>query len=87
MTHQYLIISKFHFISPFPNTYTWADPEGGQGVRTPSPEKITKNIGLLSKKKGERLLSNTGPDPLKNHKTTEQALNVGPSSARQRNAI
>ena len=37
-----------------------------------------KNIGFLS---------NTGPDPLKNHKATNPAFNVGPSSARQRNAI
>ena len=31
--------------------------------------------------------SNTGPDPLKNHKATKLAFNVGPSSVRQRNAI
>ena len=31
--------------------------------------------------------SNTGPDPLKNHKATKPAVNVGPSSSRQRNAI
>ena len=48
-----------------------ADPEGGQGVRTPPPPK---NIGFLS---------NTGPDPLKNHKAAKPAFNVGPSSARQ----
>ena len=30
---------------------------------------------------------NTGPDPLKNYKATKPALNVGPSSTRQRNAI
>ena len=36
-----------------------------------------KNIGFLS---------NTGPDPLKNHKATKPAFNVGPSSTRQRNA-
>ena len=49
---------------------------GGQGVRTP-PEKSQKNIGFLS---------NSGPNSLKN-KPTEPAFNVGPSSARQRNAI
>ena len=49
---------------------------GGQGVRTPL--KITKNIGFSS---------NTDPDPLKNRKATKPAFNVGPSSARQRNAI
>ena len=49
----------------------------GQGVWTP---------GKLKKKYIE-FLSNTGPDPLKNQKTTKQAFNVGPSSARQRNAI
>ena len=37
-----------------------------------------KNIGFLS---------NTGRDPLKNHKATKPAFHVGPSSARQRNAI
>ena len=57
-----------------------ADPEGVQGVRTPLPPpgKSQKNIEFLS---------NTGPDPLKNHKVTKPALNVGPSSARQRSAI
>ena len=53
-----------------------ADPEGGQGVRTPL--KNHKNIGFNI---------NTGPDPLKKHKATKPAFNVGPSSARQRNAI
>ena len=55
-----------------------ADPEGGQGVRTPPPLKNHKNIGFLS---------NTGPGPLKNHKATKTAFSVGPSSASQRNAI
>ena len=49
---------------------------GGQGVCTLS--KKSQNIGLLS---------NTGLDPLKNHKATKPAFNVGPSSARQRTAI
>ena len=49
---------------------------GGQGVRT--PRKNHKNLGFLS---------NTGPDLLKNHKATKPAFNVGPLSARQRNAI
>ena len=44
----------------------------------PPPLKDPKNIGFLS---------NTGPDPLKNHKVTKPAFNVGPSSASQRNAI
>ena len=50
-------------------------PKGGEEVRT-SPEKY-KNIGFLS---------NSGPDPLKNHKATKQAFNVWPSSGRQPNA-
>ena len=57
-----------------------ADPEGGgggQGVQTPPPLKNHKNIGFLSN------LSNTGPDPLENHKAAKPAFNVGPSSARQ----
>ena len=50
---------------------------GGQGVRT-IPLKNQENVGFLS---------NTGPYPLKNHKATKPAFNVGPSSARQRNAF
>ena len=46
---------------------TCADPDGGQGVRTPLENH--KNIGFFS---------NTGPDPLKNHKATKPAFNVGP---------
>ena len=49
---------------------------GGAGGRDPS-WKITKNIGLLN---------NICSDTLKNHKATKPAFNVGPSSARQRNA-
>ena len=37
-----------------------------------------KNIGFLS---------NAGPDPLKNHKATHSAFNVGPSSARNAGPI
>ena len=40
--------------------------------------KNHKNIGFLS---------NTGPDPLKNHKATKPALNVRPSLVHQRNPI
>ena len=50
---------------------------GGTGGPT-SPLENHKNIGFLS---------NTGPDPLINHKATKPAFNVGLSSARQRNAI
>ena len=32
-------------------------------------------------------LSNTGQDPLKNHKTAKSAFNVGPLTARQQDAI
>ena len=48
------------------------------GGPTSPLENHKKNIGFLS---------NTGPDPLKNHKATRPAFNVGLSSARQRNAI
>ena len=48
---------------------------GGGGAGAPDPPE---NIGFLS---------NIGPDPLKSHKATKPAFNVGPSSARQRNAI
>ena len=50
----------------------------GGGTVGPDPLENHKNIGFLS---------NTDPDPLKNHKATKPAFSVGPSSARQRNAI
>ena len=49
---------------------------GGQVVRT--PHEKSQNIGFHS---------NSGPDPLKKHKATKPALNVGPLAARTRNAI
>ena len=53
-----------------------ADPEGGgggvQGVCTPS-----------GKSQKYRVFSNTGPDPLENHKATKPAFHDGSSSARQ----
>ena len=51
-----------------PGRWVIADPEGGPPVNH-------KNIGFLS---------NTGLDPLKNHKATKAAFNVGPTMARQR---
>ena len=50
---------------------------GGTGGLDP-PLENHKNIGFLS---------NTGLDPLKNHKATKPAFNFGPLSACQRNAI
>ena len=49
---------------------------GGTGVRTPL--KNHKNIGFLS---------NTGLDPLSNHKANKPAFNVGSPLALQQNAI
>ena len=59
-----------------PGRWFIADPEGWEG--DPDPPVNHKNIGFLS---------NTGLDPLKNHKATKAAFNVGPTMARQRNAI
>ena len=56
----------------------WIQRGEGGGRESGPPWKITKNIGVLS---------NTCTDPLENHKATKPALNVGPSSVRQRNAI
>ena len=50
---------------------------GGTEGPDPTSLKSHKHIGFLS---------NTGPDPLENHKATKPAFNVRPSSARQRNA-
>ena len=55
-----------------------ADPEVGTGGPDPPPMKNHKNIGFFR---------NTGPNPMNNLKATKSAFNVGPSSARQRNAI
>ena len=50
---------------------------GDRGSGTP-PEKSQKYSVFFS---------NTGPDPLKNRKATKPTFNVGPSLARQRNAL
>ena len=51
---------------------------GAGGPDPPTPLKNHRNIGFHS---------NSGPDPLKKHKATKSALNVGPLAARTRNAI
>ena len=48
------------------------------GSVPPPPPENHKIIGFLS---------NSGPDPLKNHGATEPVFNVGPSSAPQRLAM
>ena len=86
---QLKTMTKTHvkFLKKFRGTEVWKNNGGmknhawiqrglGQGVRTPPPPENHKNEGFLS---------NTGPDPLANHKATKPAFNVGPSSARQRN--
>ena len=55
------------------STGTHARIQRGGGRGSGPPWKITQNIGFLS---------NTGPDPLKNHKATKPEFNVGSSSAR-----
>ena len=52
--------------------------EGATGPDHPPPLGNGKHIGYLS---------NTGPVPLENYKATKPAYILGPSSARQRNAI
>ena len=59
-------------------TTSCADRERG-GAGEPDPQALKNHkIGFLS---------NTGQDPLKNHKAAKPAFNVGPSTARQRNTI
>ena len=53
------------------------DPEVGTGGPDPPPEKSQKYKGSLLYLSGS----------LANHKATKPAFNVGPSLARQRNAI
>ena len=47
----------------------------------------TPHTHTLKNHKAIGFLSNTGPDPLEMHKATKPTFNVGPPSARQRNAI
>ena len=47
--------------------------EARGGTGGPEPPEKSQNIGFLS---------NTGLDPLKNHKATKPASNVGSSTAR-----
>ena len=56
---------------------SWADAERGTGGLDP-PLKNHKNKGFLS---------NTGLNPLENHKVTKPAFNEVPLSACQQNAI
>ena len=57
--------------------YPWTDPEGGGPDPPPPPGKSQKY----------RVFSNTGPDPLENHKATKSSFHDWPLSAHQRNAI
>ena len=70
-----LYLANYNFSHSECNRIACADPEGWGDKGSGPP---LKNIGFLS---------NTGPDPLKNHKATEPEFNVGPSSARQGNDI
>ena len=49
------------------------NPEGGQGVRTPTPEKSQKIV----------YFSDTGSDPQKINKATKPEFNFGPLLARR----
>ena len=62
--------------NPYKPSANMYGSRGGTGG--PDPLENYKYIGFLS---------NTGLDPLKNHKAIKPAFNVGPSSARKRNAI
>ena len=73
------LLSKWPIFYPCPADYIYmhntscVNPEGGGGTGglDPPPWTINKKIGLLC---------NTCPDPLKNHKATKPAFNVGPFS-------
>ena len=69
-------LSKIAFLFDSIQHSSMCGSRGGQGVRT-----------LHKKSQKYSFFSNTGPDPLKNHKAAKLTFNVGPSSARQRNAI
>ena len=78
---MYIQIQIGEICSTSTEIFTCADPEGGgggSGPGPPPPEKTHKNIGFPS---------NTGPNSIKINTATKPAFNVGPSSARQRDAI
>ena len=54
--------------------------DGSRGGRG-GPDSLLKNHKRIG------FLSETGLDPLKTHKATQSAFNVGPSLARHQNAI
>ena len=60
-------------------------------INGPIDVQIQRRAGgpdpALKNHKNKGFLSNTGPEPLKNHKATKPEFNVGLSSARQRSAI
>ena len=68
-------IAEYQMIRYLEVTYMGGFRGGTGGL---DPLENYKNIGFLS---------NTCPDPLKNHKAIKPAFNAEPSSARQRNAI
>ena len=72
--------------SAYVRNFPCTDPEVDRGSR-PHPWKDAPP--LLENHKALGFLSNTVPDPLENHKATctKSVFNVGPSSARQGNAI
>ena len=70
-------ISSFSRFNEISAAVLCMDPEHGTGDLDPPPENH----------KAIWFLSNTGPDPLKNHKATRLALNVGSSSAGQRKMV
>ena len=77
MTIALLLLSLF--LGLLQKKCTCGDPEaGGTGVPDPTPLKNHKIKGFLS---------NTGQDPLKNHKAAIPAFNAGPLLARQQNTI
>ena len=53
-----MLLLWYVLLHSYYNTHAWADPEGG-GAGGLEPPENHRNIGVLS---------NSGPDPLKNHK-------------------
>ena len=70
----------YMIVKPIKCNTSCADPEGG-GTGGPDPPRRTQRYICIE------FLSNTDPDPIKNHKATKPAFKVGPSPARQRNDI
>ena len=81
------LVCVFVFRTEQSQVFSWRGIGGIKGDLHAQIGRTGGPTSPLEKHKNTGFLSNTGQDPLKNHKATKLAFNVGLSSAHQRNAI